>query len=165
MGCPPPGSQSSVGGWEEGSLQFRGQEPKVGRGERQDPKTSNLLRLFWAGNCYRLRVPAGQTAGHSPPRGSPGRTKGEERSVHPGGLEKHPRYRSHARPPRGDPAAAHTRAHALPQLPADTCRRPRYRTARSGAPSRFPEGTMRSGSALARGAGLGAQRVTRGYLR
>lgn len=103
----------------------------------------------------------------SPPLATHGQTQenqGAKRTVDPGGSEKHPHHRSHARPPRGHPAAAHMRAHIPPQPPADTCRRPRSHTTRSAAASRFFARTTRSRSALARVPGLGAQRVTRGYL-
>lgn len=62
LGCPPPGSQPSTGGRGEGSLKLSGQDPWVRRREHQDINTSNLLRLFWVGNSYRLRVPVGQSA-------------------------------------------------------------------------------------------------------
>lgn len=96
--------------------------------------------------------------------------QGEERIVYPGGSEKHPHHRSQRTPATRTPlgrahTAAHMRAHAPPQPPADTCRRPRSRIARFVVPSRFPARTMGSGSTLTRGAGLEAQRVTQGYLR
>lgn len=55
-------------------MKLRGQGPRVRRREHKDPNTSNLLRLFWVGNSYRLRVPAGQLAIRHP-RGKPRRTK------------------------------------------------------------------------------------------
>lgn len=106
----------------------------MGREERRDPKTSNLLRLLWAGNSYRLRVPAG---GHWPPRGRPRRTKVRKGASIPQRVGE---------ASSAQPAGAHVRAHAPPQPPADTCRRPRTLIARSAAPSLFPARTTRSGA-------------------
>lgn len=167
MGCPPPGSQSSAGGWGEGSLQLRGTQGGK-RGTPGPPKHPTSCAC--SGRATATSSESLQVRRPLATHGETQENQGEERIVHPGGSEKHPHHRSQRAPATRTPlgrahTAAHMRAHAPPQPPADTCRRPRSRIARSAALSRFPARTMRSGSTLTRGAGLGAQRVTQGYLR
>lgn len=110
LGCPPPGSQSSTGGRGEGSLKLRGQNPRVRRREHQDPNTSNQLRLFWVGNSYRLRVPAGQSATRHP-RANPGEPRCEkDRGSRP--VEASSPHITRAAPTRTPRGRAHAGTHS-----------------------------------------------------